>query len=468
MKPLDADADPPVLGPFELIARLGEGGMGVAYLARMMPLVGHVDELSASYHLIEPDEGADATESRFAVLKMIQPSLLDQPQARERFSMEIAAVGAVVSERVPALIARDSEAPKPWFAMDYVAGPDLHTMIKGSGTFALGPYAALGLALVDALRAIHGTGLLHRDLKPSNVVLGPDGPVVLDFGLAVLVERQSSQALTKTGDRMGTRPFMPFEQLRDTKHVKEPADVYALGATLFFALTGRPPYPYMPLMVPPTWDGVDAAFLPLLAQILVHTPGQRPDLDAVDTGLRTLLADADLTPEQAAEQLRTLVETSGLAPELPPEALAEHADPSVLELAQKAIDGGAAPDAPWGGGAAEASDEDLGFFGIVDTEEIERAEDAAAEKAAPSGYTPTAVDEPAAHPTAPTPPASPSEVDADAPAEPQSAPHRTSYRLQPPRHAANQPSPGTPPAAPRAALRVAERLRRAYAHSRTL
>ncbi|MEU7433430.1 protein kinase [Streptomyces sioyaensis] len=463
MKPLDTDADPRVVGPFELLARLGAGGMGVAYVARKIPLDGLSDELAAAYRLIEPDDSAEDDESRLVVVKMIQPDLLDgEPQARERFGREIDAVRAVVGDRVPAVIAADPEAVEPWFAMDYVAGPSLQTMVKESGTFTVGPYAALGLALVDALRAIHGARLLHRDLKPSNVVLGPDGPVVLDFGLAVLAERQSSQALTRTGDRLGTRPYMPLEQLTDTKHVKEPADVYALGATLFFALTGRPPYPIMPLMTEPNWEGIGTAFMPLLAQILVPAPGRRPDLDAVETSLLALLAGADLTPDLAAEQLRTLVAAAGLAPELPPGTLADHADPAVRELAQKAVDAGAAPDAPWAeGAAADLADDDLGFYGIVDTDEIERAADAADHVVSPDAYTPTLVDPATAQPVAPAPQPTPGD---DAPPQPapDKGPRPTSYRLAPPQPA-QEPSPA-PQSPPRAAQNVASRLRRAYAH----
>ncbi|MET8215773.1 serine/threonine-protein kinase [Streptomyces hirsutus] len=369
MKPLDTNADPRVVGPFELLARLGAGGMGVAYLAREIPLDGLSDEMVAAYRLVEPDHdhGRDeaADPSRLVVVKMIQPNLLDQSQARERFAREIDAVRAVVSDRVPALRAADPEAAEPWFAMDYIAGPSLQTMVLESGPLPVGPCAALGLALVDALAAIHGTRLLHRDLKPSNVVLGPDGPVVLDFGLAVVVERQSSQALTRTGDRLGTRPYMPVEQLRDSKHVEAPADVYALGATLFFALTGRAPYPYMPLMVPPMWEGVDPAFLPLLGRVIVAEPLRRPDLDGVRESLSALLTDAGLTVEQAAAQLRERV-AAGLTPVLPPEALVGRADPVVRELAQRAVDEGEAPDAPWAEGAP-------GFYGVVAAEEIEWA-----------------------------------------------------------------------------------------------
>ncbi|MFD6322750.1 serine/threonine-protein kinase [Streptomyces sp. NPDC058442] len=387
MKPLDTNADPRVVGPFELLARLGAGGMGVAYLAREIPLEGLSGEMVAAYRLVEPDHdrGRDevADPSRLVVVKMIQPSLLGQPQARERFAREIDAVRAVAGDRVPALRAADPEAGEPWFAMDYIAGPSLHTLVKGAGPLPVGPCAALGLALVDALAAIHGTKLLHRDLKPSNVVLGPNGPVVLDFGLAVLAERQSSQALTRTGDRLGTRPYMPVEQLRDSKHVEAPADVYALGATLFFALTGRAPYPYMPLMVPPTWEGVDPAFLPLLGRVIVAEPLRRPDLDGVRESLSTLLTDAGLTPEQAAEQLRERVTDADLTPKLPPEALKGRADPVVRELAQKAVDEGEAPDAPW-------AEDDPGFYGLVNTEDIEWVVEGAD---GPGGHPPTLLDD---------------------------------------------------------------------------
>lgn len=438
MEPLDTDADPRVVGPFDILARLGAGGMGVAYLARRIPLDGLSGELAAVYNMVEPDELAGGDGPPLVVVKMIRPELLDgEPQYRERFGREIDAVRAVVSDRVPALIAfeENPSVARPWFAMDYIAGPSLTTLVKKSGPFALGPYVAFGLALVDALRAIHAANLLHRDLKPDNVVLGPDGPMVLDFGLAVLIERASSQALTKTRTKMGTLSFMPLEQFKDAKRASKPADVYALGATLFFTLTGRSPYPHGPTASEPKWEGIESPFLPLLAKILVSIPAQRPDLDAVQDSLLTLLADADLPVEVAAQQLKELVEAADLAPQLPPGALTDQVDPEVQELARKAID-------------VSLPDVDPDFYGIVDTDEIAWAAETAdqeGEADQSGGHKPTLVD----------------------PA-PQPEPTPTSYPLAPPRPAAESAEPEPQSTAlkapPRAAQNVATRLRKRYAH----
>ncbi|MFD4533728.1 serine/threonine protein kinase [Kitasatospora sp. NPDC058397] len=448
MKPLDSDVDPLVLGPFELLAILGEGGMGRAYLARQLPLDNLGPELEAGYYLAEGD---DDRENTLSVVKVISPKYLqstqqDEDEKRARFAQEIGAVRAVVSDRVPSLLAADPEAAQPWLAIDYVHGPNLSTMIKEKGVFSVGPYAALGLALVDALRAIHGAKLLHRDLKPGNVVLGPTGPVVLDFGLAVLVDRRTSQAVTKTGLGFGSAGYMPLEQATDLKRVKEPADVYALGATLFFAATGHPPYPHGPVPVSPVWDDVDNTFVPLLAKIIVHIPEQRPSLDAVEQGLHELLIQHGLTPEDADAQLREVVERAGLAPELPPSALAGAANAEVQAAAQQAVDAGAAPDAPWVGG------DDL-FAQLFASDELEAvAPDPVQEPE--EGYSPTLIDPANVITVALTP--------ADVP------PGKATMILpiEPPQAGADAQAP--PQAAPAAALRVAKYLREAYARSRKL
>ncbi|MEU8593770.1 protein kinase [Streptomyces anulatus] len=478
MQPLDSEKDPRVLGTFEILALLGKGGMGRAYLARKLPLDGLAPEWEAAYRLAEPDN--DATDGPGLVaVKVIRPDLLKdsdpvlEKEARDRFSTEIDAVRAVLSPRVPALIAAVSEADQPWLAMDFIHGPSLATMISQREPFTVGPYAALGLALVEALRAIHGAGIYHRDLKPGNVVLGPDGPVVLDFGLAVLAERRASQALTGSNASMGTFPYMPLEQLQSTKKVDHAADVYALGATLFFAATGRPPYPFVPLAEPPWWEGVDALFRPLLEEIIVQEPSLRPTLDEVERRLLALLADQGLTAETAAVALRNAVESSGLVPELPAAALTEQGDPQVQEAAQRAVDRGEAPDEPWADGETD-------LFDMFFDDEDEESNGTAPSYATGPSASPGAAADPQADPTgeAGTHPPTVADQDAQPPAtvpstptgdgveeapggDPDDAqpatPVTTSYPLHPPAPAVHR--------VPRGALRVAARLRKDYAHS---
>ncbi|WP_161500860.1 serine/threonine protein kinase [Embleya scabrispora] len=470
MKPLDAAVDPRVLGPFELLAVIGEGGMGRAYLARRLPLERLGPELEAMYHLPEPTD--DTEPDGLAVVKVIKPSLLDdgasdggQPQ-RERFAQEVEAVRAVVSDRVPALLAADPEAEQPWLAIDYVHGPTLHAMVSQYERLAIGPYVAVGLALVNALRAIHDAGLLHRDLKPANVVLGPDGPVVLDFGLAVFAERRSSQALTKSNMTMGTGCYMPKEQVGDTKHVKTPADVYALGATLYFATTGKPPYPSEPLFASPLWDDVPHERTPLLAQILIQFPQSRPTLDIVEERLLELLVQHDLTPESAAEQLSAAVRESNLTPDLPPEADSAQIDPAVQVQAQRAVDLGGAPDGPWTSGA-DLFDELFGAR-IPGDDEIPEPEPALplvtgvldGESEPP---TPAGTGAPAKTPSA--------DGSASTAVDPAAEPFAVRTDWTPPQTVSGsefKASPTGPPAshtAPPAALKAAERLRKAYSHS---
>ncbi|MER5687658.1 serine/threonine-protein kinase [Streptomyces sp. NPDC002205] len=436
--------DPRALGPFELLALLGQGGMGRAYLARQLPLDRLGPEWEHAYHLAGP---TDEVERGLVVVKVIRPQSLsdgtpgEEHQARARFGQEVDAVRAVVSGRVPALIAADAHADQPWLAMDYVHGPTLGDLVRKAGPLTLGPYAALGLAMVDALRAIHGANLLHRDLKPGNVALGPTGPMVLDFGLAVLAERNSSQALTQTGWRMGTTSYYPLEQHYDTKHVGTPADVYGLGATLFFAATGRPPYPNGPMPAPPHWEDMDAAFIPLLAQILVQIPEQRPLLDAVEQNLRFLLAEHGLTDTAAAEQLRAAVEASALIADLSPYV----GDPEVREAAQAAVDDGAAPDSPWNDGV-ELFEE---FFRPQEPQVPVEPEDqhtsvapALTIELRPTDLDPrTLVDQQERRLAKNT---------------------ATSYPLAPPLPPLEPPAPAE---APPAARKAAERLRKAYAHS---
>ncbi|EYT83902.1 serine/threonine protein kinase [Streptomyces sp. Tu 6176] len=441
MYELNEEKDPAVLGPFELLAVLGQGGMGRTYLGRRLPLENLGPELETGYHLTEFAESAQLA---LAAVKVIKPSKLrdssehSEEEARARFAQEIETMRTVASARVPALLGADADAEQPWLAMDYVHGPTLHKLVHTCGPLAVGPYGALGLALVDALRAIHGAKLLHRDLKPGNIALGPDGPVVLDFGLAVLTERDSAAALTKTGVGFGTPSYMSLEQATDTKHVTESADIYSLGAVLFFAASKRPPYPFSPLPTAPKWDGLYAPYLPLLGRILVQVEAQRPSLDEIESDLQQLLAVHGLTEEAAADQLRALVAESGLVPELPAKALSDLPDPEVQQAAQQAVNQGASPDSPW---VPDLFDE----FLEAAAEDVEPLDVPAEPAPGPAEYVPTVVD-PGAQP---------------APGAGTPQPTVTSYHLAPPQ----PPVAPDPAVAPSVALRAAERLRKVYAHS---
>ncbi|GAA2963127.1 serine/threonine protein kinase [Streptomyces enissocaesilis] len=472
MEPLDYDRDPRVRGPFETLALLGQGGMGRAYLARRLPLDGWDGSWEAAYRIADAD-AVSMGENSLAVLKTIRTELLTDDDAakvernRARFVAEVDAIRTVVGPRIPAFLGASPEAAEPWLAMEYIAGPSLDTQVKHGGPVKdVGAWAALGLGLVEALESVHGAGLLHRDLKPGNVVLGPNGPVVLDFGLAVLAERQDfSNALTKTGWALGTPAFMPWEQYQDTKHVKASADVYAIGSTLFFTATGRTPYSGIPAPWAPDWNDVPAEFLPLLGRLFAPTEEQRPKLLDVRHELSAMLAKNGLSYEAAARRLADIVATAGLTPELPVKAIAEGPDPQVRAQAQRAVDDGAAPDAPWldDGLFAELSpDTDL---------DLEPGEEADAADAVPhddthrARYTPTVPDDGEAR-TAPLPSPEPTKMHSTETADPVHKHAQPDPPVSPP--AEDRRRPVTPRPVPRPALKVAERLRRAYAHSGSL
>ncbi|MEU8995041.1 serine/threonine-protein kinase [Streptomyces caniferus] len=468
MEPLDHERDPRVRGPFETLAVLGEGGMGRAYLARRLPLDGWDGSWESAYRIADPDAAATG-ENALAVLKTIRPALLadDDPnqveRTRARFVAEVDAIRAVVGRRIPAFLGASPEAAEPWLAMEYIPGPSLDTQVKEGGCItSIGPWVALGLGLVQALESVHGADLLHRDLKPGNVVLGPNGPVVLDFGLAVLAERQDfSDALTKTGARLGTPAFMPWEQYEDAKHVKKSADVYAIGSTLFFAAAGRTPYPGVPMPIAPAWSGVPAEFLPLLGRLFASVEAQRPKLSDVRVELSAMLTRQGLSYEEAAQQLAAIVAASGLTPQLPAEALSEGPDQEVRQQAQRAVDHGAAPDAPWlDDGLFDELSPDADEADVVHRPAAHADPHAAGQ---PARYSPTVPDQ---DESPPAPPA-PTRMLTAEPAGPTGENGRPAAPVRPPAKPsveANQ-RPSSPSSAPRPALKVAERLRRAYAHS---
>ncbi|MEI5101453.1 serine/threonine-protein kinase [Streptomyces sp. PmtG] len=203
------------VGPYRLLARVGAGGMGEVFLARSAPA------------------------APLVAVKTVRADLDIDHEFRVRFRREIAAARAVSGTGTAALLAGDADAEVPWLATEYVAGPALSGAVRRCGPLPAGAVRALGARLADALAAVHREQVLHRDLKPGNVLLTPDGPKLIDFGIAQAFD---ATALTTAGMIVGTPGFMAPEQLLGSHAVVPASDVFALGAVLAYAASGRGPF----------------------------------------------------------------------------------------------------------------------------------------------------------------------------------------------------------------------------------
>ncbi|WUL62540.1 PQQ-binding-like beta-propeller repeat protein [Streptomyces sp. NBC_00344] len=206
--------DPRRIGPFEVLGRLGAGGMGLVYLAR-----------SAS--------------GRRVAIKTVRTELAEDQLFRVRFSREVEAARAVSGFYTAAVVDADAKAAVPWLATAYVPAPSLEEIVNECGPMPAQAVRWLAAGIAEALQSIHGAGLVHRDLKPSNVLVVEDGPRVIDFGIASGV---SNTRLTMTNVAVGTPAYMSPEQAKDSRNVKGASDVFSLGSTLVFAATGHAPF----------------------------------------------------------------------------------------------------------------------------------------------------------------------------------------------------------------------------------
>jgi hypothetical protein len=205
------------VGPYELVERLGRGGMGEVWLA-------------------EDPTGASGGTPRRVALKLLDPGHVDDAAARARFAREVQAARRVSGPTIAALLDADVDAAHPWLASAYVAGPTLAEHVAAHGALGDPGLRALGSALAEALVSIHAAGVVHRDLTPRNVVLGPDGPRVVDFGIAWY---DGAAAITETGARVGTPAWMAPERLTHDE-VTPAGDVWSWGAVMAYAALGHP------------------------------------------------------------------------------------------------------------------------------------------------------------------------------------------------------------------------------------
>ncbi|MFJ9028265.1 serine/threonine-protein kinase [Streptomyces sp. NPDC102274] len=284
MQPLEA-GDPAIIGPYRLLGRLGSGGMGRVYVAR--------------------SQGG-----RTVAVKVVHPHFAMDEEFRARFRREVDAarrVGTVADGlrwSAPVLDA-DPEAAVPWVATAYVAGPSLTRAVGTYGPLPEHSVRALGAGLAEALTAVHGLGLVHRDVKPSNVLLAPDGPRLIDFGIARATDGTAS--LTSTGVSVGSPGYMSPEQILG-KAVTGAADVFSLGAVLAYAMTGTSPFPgdssaallYKVVHEEPELGSLRGEVRELVADCLAKDPSVRPVPAEI---VRRLAGDgaADSAADRAAD-----------------------------------------------------------------------------------------------------------------------------------------------------------------------
>lgn len=262
-------------------------------------------------------------------VKTIRQDLIANDEARDRFERETLVLGMVTGPRIAALLKTSApdEMP-PWFATEYVQGLTLSQYISERGPLTTTMAAVLGIMLAEGLSDIHSAGLLHRDFKPSNVILGQDGPRVIDFGLAGLADKKGD--ITHTSGMLGTPVCMAPEQARSPKDLTAAVDAYALGVILMFATTGRYPYerPTVAALLlaiadpatDPDLTGVPAEIKDLVVGLLAHHPQDRRTLGDVIAELKAILDDAGLSLTQAQSEFAqsTYIEREDDPPPAPP------------------------------------------------------------------------------------------------------------------------------------------------------
>jgi serine/threonine protein kinase len=175
---------------------------------------------------------------RPVALKMIRPELAHNADFRNRFRQEVDAARRVHGLYTAQVLDADPDASPPWLVTAFVPGFSLQEGVSRSGPLPVDTAIVLMAGVAEALQVIHEAGVVHRDLKPSNVVLAPDGPRVIDFGIARAV---AAGPMTGGGFRIGSPQYMAPEQVADSP-VSPAADVFALGSVAVFAALGRPPF----------------------------------------------------------------------------------------------------------------------------------------------------------------------------------------------------------------------------------
>jgi serine/threonine-protein kinase len=282
-----------VLGPYLLLERLGRGAMGEVLKARHRRL------------------------GRLAALKIIHSNLVADAGSLARFEREVEAAARLDHLHIAHAYDAGREGDNLFLAMEYVEGTDLRHLVVREGPLSAPRACEYARQAALGLQHAHERGVLHRDVKPSNLLLASPGGVVkvLDFGLARLADNEDRACLTGPRVVLGTPDYLPPEQLLNPRGADERSDLYGLGCTLYFLLTGQPPFPRgsptarllahlrdEPRPVGEVRPGLPAGLARLVGLLLAKRPQQRPRSAAeVARSLGTLLQQGFPNPNTAGK-----------------------------------------------------------------------------------------------------------------------------------------------------------------------
>lgn len=261
------DRTPERLGPYHVIRRLGQGGMGVVYLAT------------------EPS-------GQQVAVKALHPQMAQDENARRRLAREVETMSRVRSQYVAEVLGADLEGDTPYIVTRYVPGLTLDAVVSAGGPLTGAALRRLAIGLAKALGAVHAAEVVHRDLKPGNVMISDGEPVVIDFGIAQLAE---TTRLTMTGMFMGTPGYLAPEVI-EGKDSGPASDVHSWGATVAYAGTGRPPYGtgtyeaifFRIMHGQPDLSALPGSLRPLVTRALARDPAHRPSATELAAWTETL------------------------------------------------------------------------------------------------------------------------------------------------------------------------------------
>jgi predicted Ser/Thr protein kinase len=288
------DRMPDKFGPYRVLERIGEGGMGVVYLAT-------------------------DSEQRPVAVKVLRPAVAGDPDGRRRLAREVETMRRVRSPFVAEVIDADVTCDPPYIVTRYVRGRTLDQVVTADGPLRGAELAAVARGVAAALTAVHSAGVVHRDLKPGNIMLSDGQPIVIDFGIA---HSPDSTRITQTGMFMGTPGYLAPEVI-EGKQSGQASDVHSWGATVAFAATGRPPFGtgsfetifYRIVHGQPDLEGCPQPLLPLVAAALARDPARRPAATEL-AGWTSALTPAALEPGRGLVTAPGPVPATGLGPVL--------------------------------------------------------------------------------------------------------------------------------------------------------